>query len=104
MSGGNRKDGGVQTLPTISVKEAATVPETLPRSGGNGDEICQACADADLNPWSGHYRSDCRQCTARMASHAPEDRRKAIVGKDPALLELARHEYRRRAIYGKETT
>ena len=33
---------------------------------------CQACAEATANRWSGAYRADCKECSARALSHSPD--------------------------------
>ena len=32
---------------------------------------CLACTEARANAWSGAYRSDCLECSARALSHSP---------------------------------
>ena len=33
---------------------------------------CPACTEAKANRWSGAYRADCKECSARALSHSPE--------------------------------
>lgn len=32
---------------------------------------CRACADAEANPLTGSYRSNCTECQARALAHSP---------------------------------
>lgn len=32
---------------------------------------CTACTEAKVNAWSGAYRADCLECSARALSHSP---------------------------------
>lgn len=32
---------------------------------------CTACTEARANAWSGAYRADCLECSARALSHSP---------------------------------
>ena len=41
---------------------------------------CPACAEATVNPWCGHYRADCSECSARALSHSPAHHNAAKAG------------------------